>query len=348
MKPVVALIGCGRIGFMLEHDPLRYKPCTHWGGAKAANLAITHACDINTERLNNFAKLAGIPSSQCYTDYHTLLEQVKPQCVIIASWTHTHAPVGIAAAKNGAKVIVCEKPIASNLKEAKALIDACNKHNTTLIINHERRYDYRYNYVKKLLAKNIIGSISSVYGFVFTPSKAHQPGSGGGPLLHDGTHLIDIVQYLFGNIAQVQAHTQKYSPTSLYEDYAIAHCITTSGIHVTLEAGGHREYFMFELQIFGTKGKIVIGNGYLQIFTPKKSKYYTGFNDLVPQSISPKGKPDYFVKLYKEAKRCLTQPQQVTSSGEDGYKALEVIHAIYRSTQYNGRRILLPIENKSS
>ncbi len=344
MKPVVALIGCGRIGFILEHDPLRYKPCTHWGGAKAAKLTITHACDINTERLHNFAKIANIPASRCYTEYHTLLEQVQPQCVIIASWTNTHAPIGIAAAQNGAKVIVCEKPIASSFKEAQALIDACNKHNTTLIINHERRYDYRYNYVKKLLAKNVIGTISSVYGFVFTPSKAHQPGSGGGPLLHDGTHLIDIVQYLFGNIVQVQGHTKKYSKTSLYEDYAIAHCTTTSGLHVTLEAGGHREYFMFELQILGTKGKIVIGNGYLQIFTPQKSKYYTGFNDLIPQSVSPKGKSDYFVKLYREVKKCLKQPQPVTSSGYDGYKALEVIHAIYRSAEHNGRSIILPID----
>jgi len=340
MKPVVAIIGCGRIGFLLESDPLRYKPCTHYGGTKAAKLAITHACDINQDRLHHFSKISGIPQSHCYTDYQTLLQKEKPDCVIIASWTQTHAPIGIAAAQNGAKVIVCEKPIASDLRQAKALIDACNKHNTTLIINHERRYDYRYNFVKKLIAINEIGSISSVHGFVFTPSKAHQPGSGGGPLLHDGTHLVDIVQYLFGNITQVQGFTTRYTKDSLYEDYAIAHCITTSGIHVTLEAGGHRDYFMFELQIVGTKGKIVIGNGYLHLYKPVKSKLYTGFKDLIPKSIMPKGKPDYFVKLYKEAKKCLHTPSHVTSSGYDGYKALEVIQAIYRSAE-KGKTIIL-------
>lgn len=196
MKPVVALIGCGRIGFLLENDPLRYKPCTHYGGSKFAKLPITHACDINQQRLQTFSKVAGLPSSHCYTEYRTLLEQVKPHCVIIASWTHTHAQIGIAAAQHGAKVIVCEKPIASNLEDARSLVDACNTYNTTLIINHERRYDYRYNFVKKLLARHAIGSISSVYGCVFTPSIVHHKDSGGGPLLHDGTHLIDIVQYL--------------------------------------------------------------------------------------------------------------------------------------------------------
>ena len=41
-----ALIGCGRIGCLLEGDPLRYKPCTHYGGASAAGITVTHACDI--------------------------------------------------------------------------------------------------------------------------------------------------------------------------------------------------------------------------------------------------------------------------------------------------------------
>lgn len=341
MKPVVALIGCGRIGFLLENDPLRYKPCTHYGGTKAAKLSITHACDINRERLQIFSTIAGIPLSHCYTDYQTLLKQEKPDCVIIASWTQTHVPIGIAAAQNGARVIVCEKPIASDLRQAEALIDACNKHNTKLIINHERRYDYRYNFVKKLVTSNEIGRISSVHGFVFTPSKVHQPDSGGGPLLHDGTHLIDIIHYLFGDIIQVQGYTQRYSDNSLYEDYAIAHCITNSDVHVTLEAGGHRDYFMFELQILGTNGKIVIGNGYLYLYKPAKSKLYTGFKDLTSKSVTLKGKPDYFVKLYKEAKKCLHTPTHLTSSGYDAYKALEVIQAIYRSSVTHSR-ILLP------
>ncbi|HNW28934.1 MAG TPA: gfo/Idh/MocA family oxidoreductase, partial [Spirochaetota bacterium] len=56
----IALIGCGRIGHLLELDPLRNKPCTHFGGALSAGLAITHACDINRERLERFGKTAGI------------------------------------------------------------------------------------------------------------------------------------------------------------------------------------------------------------------------------------------------------------------------------------------------
>ncbi len=60
-RPGIALIGCGRIGFMLESDPLRYKPCTHFGGASSAGLRITHACDLNHGRLESFVRASGIP-----------------------------------------------------------------------------------------------------------------------------------------------------------------------------------------------------------------------------------------------------------------------------------------------
>jgi len=348
MNCTTALIGCGRIGFLLEDDPLRTKPCTHYGGAKKAKLTITHACDINKERLSQFAQKAKLPIEHCYTDFQALFEREQPECVIIASWTQTHATIGIQAAHHGAKVIVCEKPIAQDIASAKLLLEACSAHNTTLIINHERRYDYRYNFVKKLIEKGSIGAITSVHGFVFTPSRAHIPQSGGGILLHDGTHLIDTVHYLFGTIAQLQGHTKQYSPQSLYEDYALSHCLTHSGIHVILEAGGYRDYFLFELRIYGTGGAIVIGNGYLHVYTPEKSQFYTGFNDLVAKHAHPKGKPDYFVQLYKEAKQCLKHPKPVTSSGTDGYRALEVIHAIYHSASQGGKTITLPLDCTSN
>ncbi len=65
-QPTIALIGCGRIGFLLENDPLRYKPCTHYGGASAAGLAVTHACDIDRGRLARFGTTARIPDDNLF------------------------------------------------------------------------------------------------------------------------------------------------------------------------------------------------------------------------------------------------------------------------------------------
>ena len=137
----IALIGCGRIAFLLEQDHLRLKPCTHWGGMQTAHLFVTHACDIDAERLDSFGRAAALKKENLYTQNAELFSHCTPDLTVIAAWTPEHAPLTVAAAQAGSKVIVCEKPAAASLKDAQRMIDACRYNGTTLIINHERRYD---------------------------------------------------------------------------------------------------------------------------------------------------------------------------------------------------------------
>jgi len=235
-----ALIGCGRIGFLLEDDPLRYKPCTHYGGAKAAGIKINFACDLNIGRLKKFAAIASVSDENIYTDYKKLLEEQKPELVIIATWTNMHAGIGITAVRNGAKTIICEKPIASSLKDAQELFSICRKFKVNLIINHERRYDERYNTVKKMLGDKKIGEVKTVYASVLSAGASSADiKQGGGPLLHDGTHMIDIIRYFFGDISWVKGEIQRNKPVG-FENRAVAWMRTESGVDVFLEAGGSR------------------------------------------------------------------------------------------------------------
>ena len=340
-----ALIGCGRIGFLLEKDPLRYKPCTHYGGVKAAGIKINSACDINKERLLHFAETARLREQNLYTDFRELILKERPGFVIIATWTNSHAEIGKFAAQNGAKTIICEKPIASNLKDAEALLTECRKHNVNLIVNHERRYDAGYSTVKKMLCGGKIGEVKTVYASVLSSGiSSADITQGGGPLLHDGTHMIDIIRYFFGEIIWVKGEFQKTKP-GRFENRSTAWIKTASGVDVFLEAGGARKYFMFELQISGTDGKIVIGNGYRNLYLSKQSKYYTGFRDLAEVPFPAAKGMNYFKKEYIEAKNLLNSKNiELTSSGLDGYKALEAIHAIYLSASLCGRQIGLPVK----
>ncbi len=340
-----ALIGCGRIGFLLENDPLRYKPCTHYGGAKAAGIKINFACDINIDRLEKFAGAAGLSQKQIYTDYRKLFREQEPDLVIIATWTDTHTEIGISAVRKGAKTIICEKPIASGLKDAKTLIALCREKNVNLIINHERRYDARYNNVKRILEEKKIGEVKTVYASVLSAGiSGDDIKQGGGPLLHDGTHMIDMIRYFFGDIIWVKGEMQRQKKTA-FENRAVAWIKTGSGIDVFLEAGGSRNYFVFELQISGTAGKIVIGNGYQNLYLNKKSKYYTGFRDLSEKPFPLKPGVNYFKREYLEAKKSLYEKNtDISSSGYDGYKALEAIHAIYLSSYMDGKKIHLPVK----
>ncbi|MCU0843920.1 MAG: Gfo/Idh/MocA family oxidoreductase [Spirochaetes bacterium] len=347
-RPSIALIGCGRIGFMLESDPLRYKPCTHFGGASSAGLRITHACDIDPGRLEGFVRASGIPRENAFTSHRELFDSVRPDLVIISTWTQSHAEIGIRAAENGARVVVCEKPIASNLRDASRLIASCKARGARLIINHERRYDMRYQKIKEMLDDGAIGEIRSVHAVILSGgfrgiSRIEQ---GGGPLLHDGTHMIDLIRYFFGDIATVIGDFDRSgNRRSGFEDRATAWIRTRGGVDVFLEAGGARDYFVFELGISGTSGKIIAGNGYQSFFTTRASKHYTGFRDLVEKPFPRFRRHNYFTGEYSEAKRLLSgQDVSIRSTGLDGYRAIEAIHAIYLSAGRGRKIVELPVK----
>jgi len=346
----IALIGCGRIGFLLEEDPLRNKPCTHYGGLQKAGLNINIACDNNIERLNQFSQKANIKKENCFLNHKTLLETIVPDIVVIATWTINHAKIAIDSSNNGVKIIVLEKPIATNLVQARKIIKICKKNNTKLIINHERRFDNRYKKVKELIETDAIGSIRSVNAQMLT--RGYRGNSnyleGGGSLLHDGTHLIDIIHYFFGEIKSVKGSFERYNNRKKgFEDKATAWLKTNSNIDIFVEAGGERKYFVFELSISGTLGKIVIGNGYEHLYLAKESKFYKGFKDLTKTHFPKYETNSYFTDLYNHIKNLYENKElNNLSTGKDGYSALEVIHSIYLSEYKKNKSIELPINPK--
>ncbi len=350
MATSIALIGCGRIGFLLEEDPLRYKPCTHYGGAKAAGLRVNYACDINRDRLSKFSHAAGISRSNISEDYREILEKSRPGLAIISTWTDSHHLIGIEAARKGAKVIVLEKPLTHGLIQGKKLLDTCRKTGTHLIVSHERRYHSRYQKTRDIIKSGKIGKINSVMGKMITgpyrgPSSIDE---GGGPLLHDGTHLIDIIRFFFGDIRTVEGEFSRSSRRKGFEDRAAAWMQTEEGVDIFLEAGGSSSYFQFELDITGTEGRILMGNGYQHLYLNRKSKFYTGFRDLSEVSFPLFRKSNCFINMYREASAILKgKKDKSCSSGIDGYRSLEAIHAVYLSSHNNRKKITLPLSPRS-
>ncbi len=340
-----ALIGCGRIGFLLEQDPLRYKPCTHFGGASSAGLRVSHACDINSARLELFGKSSGVPREHLYADYRALLRSVRPELVIIATWTESHEKIAVEAARSGAKTIVLEKPMASTLTACSRILEQCGKRGVSIIVCHERRYDSRYRTVKRLLDEGKIGRIKTVHASILTSGYqgSSLPSEGGGPLLHDGTHLVDMIRFLFGEVTAVEGRIERAARKSGFEDRALAWINTRSGVDIFLEAGGNRNYFVFELEISGTEGKIIIGNGYEKLYRNHQSRFYTGFRDMVETQFPAYAKRNCFRELYREAKRTLKGDTAIASDGNDGYRALEIVHAVYLSSYLGQKKICLPL-----
>ena len=237
-------------------------------------------------------------------------------------------------------MIVCEKPLAASLRDAARLVDACERHGARLIVNHERRYDPRYAKIRSMIEDGVIGQVRTVHASILTGgfrgvSRAEM---GGGPLLHDGTHMIDLIRYLFGDIVSVAGEFDRAGGRkSGFEDRAAAWLKTRGGIDVFLEAGGSREYFVFELSISGTKERLSRETDTSRC-TPRVRRGIYRFRDPWSACFRVIDAPTSS-RTSIEAGRLLSgEDGPVSSTGTDGYRAIEAIHATHSAAK--GRKLL--------
>ena len=337
------IVGCGRIGSLLEEDSLRGKPCTHAGGFSfLPGTKLSAGCDINPVRLQKFGKKWDV--TRLYSNYRDMLEKESLDIICIATWTSLHASMTLEALQAGVKGVFCEKPIATSLDQAQEMVRLCQKKHVPLIINHERRWDAHYQQARKLILSGKIGEIKTVIGNALSckPGKLSVSDHGGGPLFHDGTHLTDLLLFFAGPVVWVSGHETRPGGKKYIEESASAMLGFKSGAIGFIEGGGARKYFNFELDIQGSEGRILIGNAGREIYITKKSRRFTNFKELekIPFP-EPKKYESPFIGGAREMLRALRTGKTGISTGEDGLRALEIIYAVYQSAQQKGKRVFI-------
>ena len=190
-----AVAGLGRIGSSLEKDALREKPCTHTGAvAGNPDCVLAAGCDIKPEARERFLKDWGhlSPKPGVFDSVDELLTKLVPQILVVATYPESHYRIVKKAAAAGVPVIVCEKPLADTLRSARKIAALHRKGAATVLVNHERRYSSDYLAVREAIAQRRYGRLISVRGTLyFGRSSRHKD-----VLLHDGTHLVDIINFL--------------------------------------------------------------------------------------------------------------------------------------------------------
>lgn len=142
-------------------------------------------CDIDEATLNGLGDKLGCGAR--YTDYGAMLAEVKPDVVAVATSTHLHMPMTIEAAKAGARLIYCEKPIDVSLGNVLKMKSACEEYGARLIIGHQRRVSAPYRAMREQIESGAIGELLELRGSL------------AGDLLSDVTHTVDSMMYLAGD-----------------------------------------------------------------------------------------------------------------------------------------------------
>ncbi len=330
-----ALIGTGRIGFSLGFDKKREQPASHTmallGNKK---IRLVAACDTDAEKLAYWAgyvnKKQGGSKVQTFTSSAELYKSVEPDIITVAVNEDSHMAECLAAIAAHPRLIILEKPVALNSQEAAKIADAASKAGVPVMVNHERRFAADYKAAKSYLSK--IGSLQTVRGELYSGLRiygAEYEKDGAYSLLHDGTHLVDIISWL------LEEKLDNPLVTGIFKDDKgdvrnfSAHFQTSKCSEVTISMSGRSRFFSFGLDILGTEGRICLGNGYAKFYQRKESKLYTGFYSLARDgAISLPKKTGYFANMVQKAVDFLDGKATLESPLDAAIEDLKVLEAI--------------------
>jgi predicted dehydrogenase len=331
-KIKAAVVGLGRIASLLEDDSLREKPCTHAGAIATNNdCTLVAGCDTSEERRGLFAEKWQIP---VFEDAAEMLRVHKPQILSIATHPDSHYHYCRLAAEYNVPVVICEKPLADNIKEAKKIARLAEKNKPIILTNHERRYSQDYIRAKAILSEEKLGRLLSVRAVLFMGKNKRLIDV----FWHDGTHLADIIMFLTGAVLK---HKRKWgakltsrSGTAWLEAELVfdkQQDKPLPPIPIIFETGAGRDHLVFEMEFSCEKGRLRIGNGIFEVWESIPSPYAENFRSLSNTGETFSGPTGYFANMLKDAVICVQNPGHKPASGAiDGLRVIEYLNTVMK------------------
>jgi predicted dehydrogenase len=282
----------------------------------------------------------------------------------------SHMPISMAAAKAG-KVVLCEKPLANNLSEAKRMLAAVQKSGVLHMICHNYRKVPAVTLAHNLIADGTLGTIHHFRGTYLQdwPVDPQLPlywrfdkaKSGSGALGDLASHVTDLARFLVGEINEVSATLETFvkerprvdNPKKkgkvTVDDASLALVRFTNGAVGTIEATrfapGRKNYNRFEIN--GSKGSLVFNLerlNELDLYLRDDPQYAQGFrNILVTDPVHPYwrwwpaghiiGYEHTFVHVVYELMEAISQNQLPSPNFDDGVKNQAILEAMEKSSK---------------
>jgi len=336
----VAVIGCGDIS-ALHLDAIAELP--------GADLAAV--CDVDPERLAASVARHGVPGFGSHTE---LFDTVHPDVVHICTPHHLHASIAIDALERGIHVVL-EKPLAHTRAEGELLVAAAEQGRAKVAVCFQNRYNAPVQAAAALLASGELGTVAGASATVMwfrgaeyylnRPWRGRWATGGGGLLMNQAVHTLDLLQWLIGEVAEVRgnASTRALGDTIEVEDTA----------EMVLEhTNGARSVF------YATLANTVNAPVTLDIVTEKATlslrgsltvTYQDGRVDVVEETPVAPGARSYWGAshqlLIEDFYARLDDPEWFWIGPVEAQRSLNIIQDVYDQT-YPERALTHAIENK--
>lgn len=265
------IVGCGNIagGFDMSSEKLQSLPCTHAGAYQQDKRFILSACvDPDTKKRKLFQKYWDIKY-----DFENLSdaakEKLKIDIVSICSPILQHKENIETAIKLKPKLIFCEKPICLSITDTKEIIKKCKQENILFAVNYTRRWDPTIQQLRSDINNSTYGELRSIVGY-------YNKG-----VFNNGSHLINTLQYLLGDIAIQNIISYKYDFFSHDPSVSCA-LMAKNTIPIHLVNGHAEDFSLVELQFIFSSGILTMEQGGLSWSWRKveDSQRFIGYKNL--------------------------------------------------------------------
>ena len=191
----IGIIGCGGIANGKHMPSLQ----------KIEQVRMVAFCDIIESKAIEAAEKFGVEGAKTYTDYKELLKDESIDVVHVCTPNRSHSFISVDAMRAG-KHVMCEKPMAINSKEAKAMLDASKETGKKLTIGYQNRFNKPSQYLKNCCENGELGEIYYAKAHALRRRAVPTWGvflneyeQGGGPLIDIGTHALDLTLWMMDN-----------------------------------------------------------------------------------------------------------------------------------------------------
>ena len=321
--------------------------------AEASGARLSAVCRADASRAAEAAQEFGVP---CETGLEALLDRPDVDAVCVCTPSGLHAQQVQEAARAGKHVLV-EKPMALSLTDADAMIGACQKAGVHLGVCFQRRTDPEIRELAAAIGAGELGRL--VLGTVSVPyfrSQSYYDSAtwrgtwsldGGGALMNQGIHLVDLLLWLMGDEAEVIGASGGAASHEIeVEDGVVAAFRFSQGARGTLAATtAAAPGFPHRVEIYGTKGGAQIeGDGLIRWegeaprIHPQGQGTEAAGSGASPTGISAIGHT-HIVQDFVESIRDGRQP---LVSGAEGRRSLALILDVYRAAGLGPGREVLP------
>ena len=316
----------------------------NFGTKRAMAIAKNPASEIRVvadQVLESAQSLAGNIGCESSTVWKETVARKDVDAVVVSTSTQFLSEVTHAALVAG-KHVLCEKPFARTADEAQISVEEAAKGGLILKIGYNHRYHPAIAKAHELFKQGLIGDIQflrCLYGHGGRQGYEREwradPKSGGGQLLDQGVHVLDLFRWFLGDFHEVKAfNATSYWPIAPAEDNVFALLRTKNGRVASMHASWTNWKNTFSFDIFGEKGFLSI-TGLGGYYGPERLCFGLRPNlgaKPEEQWFEYEGPDESLGREWEDFLDCISTGRQPASSGEDSLRTLQLVQAIYQAS----------------